>query len=56
MSQQFRIESESLRDKLNNLLPSQNRGAIGVELSGSTQIVPIIDLTETADRDWETNC
>jgi hypothetical protein len=49
MSQQFRIESESLRDKLNNLLPSQNRGAIGVELSGSTQIVPIIDLTETAE-------
>ena len=49
MSQQFRIESEALRDKLNSLLPSQNRGAIGVELTGSTQIVPIIDLTETAE-------
>lgn len=49
MSQQFRIESQALRDQLNKLLPSQNRGAIGVELTGSTQIVPIIDLTETAE-------
>ena len=48
MSQQFRIQSEALRDKLNQLLPSQNRGAIGVELSGSTQIIPIVDLTEVA--------
>jgi len=47
--QSFRVESEKIRDKLNNLLPSQNRGAIGVELSGSTQIVPIVDLTESAE-------
>ena len=47
--QSFRVESEKIRDKLNNLLPSQNRGAIGVELSGSTQIVPIVDLTEIAE-------
>lgn len=49
MSQQFRIESEQLRDKINSLLPSQSRGGIGVDLSGSTTIIPIIDLTETAE-------
>lgn len=49
MSQQFTIQSESLRDKLNSLLPSQNLGSIGVELTGTTQIVPIVDLTEVAE-------
>ena len=49
MTQQFRIESEDLRDKLNRLLPSQNRGSIGVDLSGSTTVIPIVDLTETAE-------
>ena len=47
--QQFRIESEKIRDKLNQLLPSQANGAIGVDLSGSTQIIPIVDLTEIAE-------
>tara|TARA_Y100001972_G_scaffold127608_1_gene184978 strand:- start:108 stop:638 length:531 start_codon:yes stop_codon:yes gene_type:complete len=49
MSQQFRIDSESIRDKLNTLLPSQSRGSIGVDLSGSTTIIPVVDLTETAE-------
>jgi hypothetical protein len=49
MSQQFTIQSEALRDKLNSLLPSQNLGAIGVELTGSTQVIPIVDLTEVAE-------
>ena len=49
MSQQFRVDSEKLRDKLNGLLPSQNRGSIAVDLSGSTTIIPIVDLTETAE-------
>lgn len=49
MSQQFRIESESLRDKVNSLLPSQARGGIDVDLTGSTTIIPIVDLTETAE-------
>ena len=49
MSQQFRIDSQSLRDKLNSLLPSQARGSINVDLSGQTTIVPIVDLTETAE-------
>lgn len=49
MSQQFIIQSETIRDKLNSLLPSQNLGSIGVELTGSTQIIPIVDLTEVAE-------
>ena len=49
MAQQFTIQSEIIRDKLNSLLPSQNLGSIGVELTGSTQVVPIVDLTEVAE-------
>jgi len=49
MAQSFVVQSEKLRDKLNALLPSQNRNSIGVDLSGSTQIIPIIDLTEVAE-------
>jgi len=49
MTQQFRIDSTALRDKINTLLPSQARGAIDVDLSGQTTIVPIVDLTETAE-------
>ena len=49
MTQQFRIESEQLRDKVNSLLPSQARGGIDVDLTGSTTIIPIVDLTETAE-------
>jgi len=49
MSQQFTIQSEAIRDKLNTLLPSQGLGSIGVELTGSTQIIPIVDLTEIAE-------
>ena len=49
MSQQFRVDSEALRDKLNDLLPSQSRGSIGVDLSGSTTIIPVVNLTETAE-------
>lgn len=48
MSQSFIVQSEKIRDKLNTLLPSQNRNSIGVDLTGSTQIIPIIDLTEVA--------
>lgn len=47
--QQFTIQSEAIRDKLNALLPSQNLGSIGVELTGSTQVIPIVDLTEVAE-------
>ena len=47
--QQFTIQSEKIRDKLTTLLHSQNVGGIGVELTGSTQIIPIVDLTEIAE-------
>jgi hypothetical protein len=49
MTQQFRVESTTLRDKINSLLPSQARGSIDVDLTGQTTIVPIVDLTETAE-------
>ena len=49
MAQEFEIFSESIRDKLNSLLPAQNINSIGVELTGSTQIIPIVDLTEVAE-------
>ena len=49
MSQQFRIDSDALRAKINSLLPSQARGSINVDLTGQTTIVPVVDLTETAE-------
>jgi hypothetical protein len=49
MSQQFRIDSDALRAKINSLLPSQSRGSINVDLTGQTTIVPVVDLTETAE-------
>ena len=49
MSQEFVIKSQSLEDKVNQLLPSQSGAAAGVDLSASSMIVPIIDLTESAE-------
>lgn len=49
MAQEFEVFSEQIRDKLNSLLPAQNINSIGVELTGSTQIIPIVDLTEIAE-------
>ena len=49
MGQEFVIKSQNLEDKINQLLPSQGGFAAGVDLSASTQIVPIVDLTETAE-------
>ena len=48
MSQEFIIKSPSLEDKINELLPSQGGFQAGVDLSASTQIIPIVDLTEAA--------
>jgi len=48
MGQEFIIKSQSLEDKVNQLLPSQGGAAAGVDLSASTTIIPIVDLTETA--------
>lgn len=49
MGQEFIIKSQILEDKINQLLPSQGGFQAGVDLSASTQIIPIVDLTESAE-------
>ena len=49
MAQEFLIKSTQLEDKINQLLPSQGGQGAGVDLSATTQIVPIVDLTESAE-------
>ena len=49
MGQEFVIKSTALEDKINQLLPSQGGAQAGVDLSASTTIVPIVNLTETAE-------
>ncbi len=49
MGQEFVIKSTSLEDKINQLLPSQGGAQAGVDLSASTTIIPIVDLTESAE-------
>tara|TARA_R100000951_G_C2551816_1_gene152716 strand:+ start:123 stop:641 length:519 start_codon:yes stop_codon:yes gene_type:complete len=46
---EYFINSQELEDKVRNLLPSQGGAGAGFDLSASTQIVPIIDLTESAE-------
>jgi hypothetical protein len=48
MGQEFFINSQELEDKIRQLLPSQGGAGAGFDLSASTQIIPIIDVTETA--------
>lgn len=49
MGQEFFIKSDSLESKVRELLPSQGGLGAGFDLSASTQIIPIIDLTESAE-------
>ena len=49
MGQEYFINSQELQDKVSNLLPSQGGAGAGIDLSASTQIIPIIDLTESAE-------
>lgn len=49
MAQEFIIKSQAIEDKINQLLPSQGGFQAGVDFSASTQVIPIIDLTETAE-------
>ena len=49
MGQEFFINSQELENKIRSLFPSQGGAGAGVDLSASTQIVPIIDLTESAE-------
>jgi len=49
MGQEFFINSQELENKVRSLLPSQGGAGAGFDLSASTQIIPIIDLTESAE-------
>ena len=49
MAEEFVIKSQAIEDKVNQLLPSQGGFQAGVDFSASTMVVPIIDLTETAE-------
>jgi len=49
MGQEFFIKSADLQAKIDQLLPSQGGLGAGFDLSASTQIVPIVDLTESAE-------
>ena len=48
MGSEYFINSQELEDKIRKLLPSQGGAGAGFDLSASTQIIPIIDLTESA--------
>ena len=49
MGQEFIIKSQDIEDKINQLLPSQAGFQPGVDFSASTTVIPIVDLTETAE-------
>ena len=49
MGQEFTIKSSAIEDKINQLLPSQGGFQPGVDFSASTMVIPIVDLTETAE-------
>ena len=49
MAQEFIIKSPQIEDKINQLLPSQGGAGAGVDFSASTMVVPIVNLTETAE-------
>ena len=45
MAQEFFINSQALEDQIRTILPSQGGQGAGFDLSASTQIIPIIDIT-----------
>ena len=49
MGQEYFINSEQLEAKIRSLLPSQGGAGAGFDLSASTQIIPVVDLTESAE-------
>lgn len=49
MAEEFIIKSQDIEDKINQLLPSQGGFQAGVDFSASTMVIPIVDLTETAE-------
>ena len=49
MAQEFTIKSTAIEDKINQLLPSQGGFQAGVDFSASTMVIPVVDLTESAE-------
>jgi hypothetical protein len=49
MAQEFTINSSAIEAKINQLLPSQGGSGAGVDFSASTMVIPIVDLTESAE-------
>jgi len=49
MAQEFPINSSTIEAKINQLLPSQGGRGAGVDFSASTMVIPIVDLTESAE-------
>ena len=49
MGQEFFIKSADLQDKFRQVFPSQGGAGAGVDISASSQIIPIVDLTESAE-------
>ena len=49
MGSEYFINSQELEDKIRQLLPSQGGAGAGFDLSASTQIIPIIDVTPSAE-------
>jgi hypothetical protein len=49
VGQEFFIKSADLESKVRELLPSQGGLGAGFDLTASTQIIPIVDLTESAE-------
>ena len=49
MAEEFTINSSAIESKINQLLPSQGGFAPGLDFSASTMVIPIVDLTETAE-------
>jgi hypothetical protein len=49
MAEEFVINSPLIETKINQLLPSQGGFQPGVDFSASTMVIPIIDVTESAE-------
>ena len=49
MGQEYFINNQTLEDKIRKLLPSQGGAGAGFDLSASTQIIPVINVTESAE-------
>ncbi len=49
MAQEFVVNSPNIENKINQLLPSQGGFGAGVDFTASTMVIPIVDLTESAE-------